>query len=227
VLAAAFANAAMRLYVGITDHDWYRFLSGRPDLDEVNFWQPSGSRTFRVLQPGEPLLFKLHSPLNFIVGGGFLARYSPLPVEIAWDAFGQKNGAVSLEEILGTPSSASLTPAAIEWHHAIYCKLIGDSTMVQLTNIHSLSDFQRNTKEHLKRLKRSGDPEVLTVNGKAELVVQDARSYQKLLNQAAEAEAIEILKRRLKAVARSAKSRPLEEVLEELGRKYESPRKRA
>jgi PHD/YefM family antitoxin component YafN of YafNO toxin-antitoxin module len=99
--------------------------------------------------------------------------------------------------------------------------------MVQLTNIHSLSDFQRNTKEHLKRLKRSGDPEVLTVNGKAELVVQDARSYQKLLNQAAEAEAIEILKRRLKAVARGTKSRPLAEVLEDLGRKYESPRKRA
>jgi PHD/YefM family antitoxin component YafN of YafNO toxin-antitoxin module len=99
--------------------------------------------------------------------------------------------------------------------------------MVQLTNIHSLSDFQRNTKEHLKRLKRSGDPEVLTVNGKAELVVQDARSYQKLLNQAAEAEAVEILKRRLKAVARRAKSRPLAEVLEDLGRKYESPRKRA
>ncbi len=99
--------------------------------------------------------------------------------------------------------------------------------MVQLTNIHSLSDFQRNTKEHLKRLKRSGDPEVLTVNGKAELVVQDARSYQKLLNQAAEAEAVEVLKRRLKAVARGAKSRPLEDVLEDLGRKYESPRKRA
>jgi PHD/YefM family antitoxin component YafN of YafNO toxin-antitoxin module len=99
--------------------------------------------------------------------------------------------------------------------------------MVQLTNIHSLSDFQRNTKEHLKRLKRSGDPEVLTVNGKAELVVQDARSYQKLLNQAAEAEAVEILKRRLKAVARGVKSRPLAKVLDDLGRKYESPRKRA
>ncbi len=99
--------------------------------------------------------------------------------------------------------------------------------MVQLTNIHSLSDFQRNTKEHLKRLKRSGNPEVLTVNGKAELVVQDARSYQKLLNQAAEAEAIEILKRRLKAVSRGAKSRPLAKVLDDLARKYESPRKRA
>lgn len=89
----------MRLYVGITDRDWYQFLDARPGLDEVNFWQPSGSRAFRVLQPGEPFLFKLHSPANFIVGGGFLARYSPLPVELAWDAFGEKNGAASLEEM--------------------------------------------------------------------------------------------------------------------------------
>jgi putative restriction endonuclease len=89
----------MRVYVGITDHDWYQFLSARPAIDEVNFWQPSGSRAFRVLQPGEPFVFKLHSPENFIVGGGFLARYSPLPVELAWEAFGQKNGAGSLEEM--------------------------------------------------------------------------------------------------------------------------------
>jgi len=89
----------MKLYVGITDNDWYQFLSRRRGLDEVNFWQPSGSRTFRVLQPGEPFLFKLHSPDNFVVGGGFLARYSQLPVELAWDAFGENNGAASLEEM--------------------------------------------------------------------------------------------------------------------------------
>ena len=43
----------MKLYVGITDRDWYQFLSTRPGLDEVNFWQPSGSRAFRVLKPGD------------------------------------------------------------------------------------------------------------------------------------------------------------------------------
>jgi PHD/YefM family antitoxin component YafN of YafNO toxin-antitoxin module len=99
--------------------------------------------------------------------------------------------------------------------------------MVQLTDIHSLSDFQRNTKEHLQRLKRSGRPEVLTVNGKAEVVVQDARSYQKLLDRAAEAEAVEILRERLKTMGRGGKGRSLEDTLEDLGRKYESPRKRA
>lgn len=54
--------------------------------------------------------------------------------------------------------------------------------MLDLNNIHSLSDFNRNSKEHIERLKESGEPEVLTVNGKAELVVQDAESYQELLN---------------------------------------------
>jgi putative restriction endonuclease len=88
----------MRLNIAITDRDWFDFLSERADkLDEVNFWQPTGSRVFRVLRPGEPFLFKLHSPYNFIVGGGFFARFSPLPVELAWDAFGVKNGAASLD----------------------------------------------------------------------------------------------------------------------------------
>ncbi len=33
----------MKLYVGVTDNDWYRFLSQLPNVDEVNFWQPEGS----------------------------------------------------------------------------------------------------------------------------------------------------------------------------------------
>lgn len=82
---------AMKLWAGVTDKDWYEYLAlQRPD--EVNFWQPSGTRTFKVLQPGEPFLFKLHSPDNFIVGGGFFVRYSALPASLAWDAFARKNG---------------------------------------------------------------------------------------------------------------------------------------
>jgi PHD/YefM family antitoxin component YafN of YafNO toxin-antitoxin module len=46
----------------------------------------------------------------------------------------------------------------------------------------SLTDFQRNTKSHLRRLKTSGRPEVLTVNGKAELIVQDAAAYEEMLD---------------------------------------------
>ena len=45
-------------------------LASQPGLDEVNFWQPGSNTQFRALSPGELLLFKLHSPDNFIVGGG-------------------------------------------------------------------------------------------------------------------------------------------------------------
>ncbi|MDO8477177.1 MAG: hypothetical protein Q7W02_13465 [Candidatus Rokubacteria bacterium] len=89
----------MRAYVAVTDRDWYRFLRDRPDLDEVNFWQPGGDRLFRTLKPGEPFLFKLHYPENKIVGGGMFAHSSILDSRLAWDAFGEKNGARSYDEM--------------------------------------------------------------------------------------------------------------------------------
>ena len=89
----------MRFFVGVTDYDWYRFLAGGANLDEVNFWQPSGGVEFKALQPGELFLFKLHSPRNFIAGGAFFAHWSQLPVSLAWEAFGEKNGVRSLGEM--------------------------------------------------------------------------------------------------------------------------------
>ena len=62
--------------------------------------------------------------------------------------------------------------------------------MINLTDIHSLSDFQRNTRAHVEHLKDTGRPLVLTVHGQAELVVQHADAYQKLLDLAANAAAI-------------------------------------
>jgi putative restriction endonuclease len=89
----------MRIFVGVTDGDWFEQLSLLPNIDEVNFWQPSGSTKFRALSPGELFLFKLHSPRNFIVGGGLFAHFSALPVSLAWAAFEIKNGARSLPEM--------------------------------------------------------------------------------------------------------------------------------
>ena len=83
----------MRFFVAITDSDWFTYLSSQESLKEVNFWQPSGNRRFRALQPGEPFLFKLHSPLNFIVGGGFFRHFTILPVSFAWNTFTTSNGA--------------------------------------------------------------------------------------------------------------------------------------
>jgi HNH endonuclease len=104
----------MKLWIGVTDKNWFDHLS-RFAPDEVNFWQPSGSKTFRVLQSGEPFLFKLHSPNNFIVGGGFFVRYSALPASLAWDAFQRKNGVDSFDELVARvrryrPNDDSLDP---------------------------------------------------------------------------------------------------------------------
>ena len=71
--------------MAVTDGDWFRFLSFVPDVDEVNFWQPTGGRSFRALEPGEPLLFKLHAPVNAIAGGGFFAGHSVVPASLAWE----------------------------------------------------------------------------------------------------------------------------------------------
>lgn len=89
----------MNAYIGVTDWDWFDLLRRQNDLEEVNFWQPGGSRMFRVLKPGELFLFKLHSPRNFIVGGGIFAHSSLLPINLAWDSFGIANGATSLTQM--------------------------------------------------------------------------------------------------------------------------------
>lgn len=72
--------------------------------------------------------------------------------------------------------------------------------MVNLKDIYSLTEFQRNAKEHVRHLKETGRPEVLTINGRAELVVQDAEAYQQLLDLAAHAEAIVGIQRGLKGM---------------------------
>lgn len=56
--------------------------------------------------------------------------------------------------------------------------------MIHLDDIHSLTEFARNTKAFAKKLKKTGRPVVLTVNGRVEFVVQEAHEYQHLLNMA-------------------------------------------
>ncbi len=89
----------MRAYIGITDKNWYEILASTPKLEEVNFWQPGGNRLFQAIQEGELFLFKLHSPEDFIVGGGVFAYSSLLPVSLAWESFGVGNGALSQAEM--------------------------------------------------------------------------------------------------------------------------------
>ena len=81
-------------------------------------------------------------------------------------------------------------------------------------DIHSLSNFKRNTPEFLRQLKETGHPVVLTINGKAELVVQDSASYQKLIEMAERAERMDALRVSIEEM-RAGKGIPAEDVLAE------------
>ena len=87
--------------------------------------------------------------------------------------------------------------------------------MVQLTEISSLTEFRRNAAEAVKRLKKTGRPHVLTVNGRAEIVVQDVVSYQRMLDALERAEAIEGIRRGIESAERG-EGRPVEEIFAEI-----------
>ena len=96
--------------------------------------------------------------------------------------------------------------------------------MLDITkDIQAMTTFRRNPAQFVKRLKKTKRAIVLTVNGKAELVVQDAAAYQRLLDIAAEASEEEGI-RQGEDDLRNGRSRPAHEVFDELRAKYGMPR---
>src|SRR5689334_21190810 len=91
-------------------------------------------------------------------------------------------------------------------------------------DIQSLSHFKRKTAETLARMKKTGNPIVLTVNGKAEIVVQDAAAYQRLVEQAERAEMLEFLEESRKDLE-AGRTVSAREALEKLARKHRIGRK--
>jgi putative restriction endonuclease len=85
-------------YLGITDNNWFEYLRQNQINDDVNFWVPS-ARPHMGVEPGSLWLLKLHSPLNFIAGVGVFMHYSVLPLQMAWDAFGMRNGVPTLDAL--------------------------------------------------------------------------------------------------------------------------------
>jgi hypothetical protein len=90
--------------------------------------------------------------------------------------------------------------------------------MISVQDIRSLTDFQRHTKAHLKRLKASGRPTVLTVNGKAELIVQDAAAFGEMLD------AIRGIQRGLVAMQEGT-GKPFRDALDEVRARHRIPRR--
>ena len=85
--------------------------------------------------------------------------------------------------------------------------------MLDITNTRSLTDFNRNSREHVKWLCQTGKPALLTVNGEAAIVVQDAAAYQELLRKADYADSVEAIRIGMAAHERE-EGVPLREALE-------------
>lgn len=86
-------------------------------------------------------------------------------------------------------------------------------------DIQAMTTFRRNPAKFMKHLKETKRPLVLTVNGKAEAVVQDAEAYQRLLDIAAQADAREGMRQGLDDV-KKGRVRPAREALETFRRNH-------
>ncbi len=86
--------------------------------------------------------------------------------------------------------------------------------MLNITkDIQAMTTFRRNPGKFMKQLKKSKKPLVLTINGKAEAVVQDAEAYQRLLDIAARADALEGIRQGAEDM-KKRRMRPAREALE-------------
>ena len=94
--------------------------------------------------------------------------------------------------------------------------------MLSLSDIHPLSEFQRSAKAILAKLKETKAPMVLTVNGKAAAVVQDAESYQQLLDRSCLLESIAGIRKSIEEFEQG-EGMPLKEAWKELKEKYGLP----
>jgi len=79
--------------------------------------------------------------------------------------------------------------------------------MLDTRQIHSLSDFVRNSKAHVARLKETGTPEVLTINGRAEVVMLDTATYENLMERLQNAESVASLRAHMARARKSAPTR--------------------
>src|SRR5262244_938108 len=119
---------AVRLLVAVTDRDWFEHVRTRPALSEVNFWAP-GAAPFGALEAGELFLFKLHAPLNLIVGGGVFTYANTLPCSLAWEAFHEGNGATSLADMRQRIIKYRRVDAGVREDFSIGCRIAAPVTL--------------------------------------------------------------------------------------------------
>ena len=91
--------------------------------------------------------------------------------------------------------------------------------MIDAREVHPLTDFLRNHKAQVAHLKETKTPELLTVNGRAEVVVQDAKSYQEMLDRLRHMETIAAIREGIASAGRG-ELKPAEQVYAEMKAKY-------
>ncbi|MDB9310996.1 type II toxin-antitoxin system Phd/YefM family antitoxin [Aphanizomenon sp. CS-733/32] len=94
--------------------------------------------------------------------------------------------------------------------------------MFSLSDIHPLSEFQRGAKMFLNKLKETKSPIVLTVNGKAAAVVQDAESYQKMIDRLEVLESVAKIRKSINEFEQG-EGMPLNQAFAEFKEKYGIP----
>ncbi len=91
--------------------------------------------------------------------------------------------------------------------------------MIDLREVRSVTEFQRNLKDYVGRLKENKTPMVLTVNGRAEVIVQDAASYQALLDRLERAETVAAIRQGIEQFERG-KGIPLKQAERRLRKRH-------
>jgi PHD/YefM family antitoxin component YafN of YafNO toxin-antitoxin module len=99
----------------------------------------------------------------------------------------------------------------------------GRCVLIDLEEVRSFTDFQRHVKDYVKHLKETRSPLVLTIKGKAALIVQDVESYQEMVQRIDRMEAVEAIRRAMEEFERG-EGRPAREAFEELRQKHDIPR---
>lgn len=89
-----------------------------------------------------------------------------------------------------------------------------------IRDIQSVSVFKRDASKILKQLKKTKQPVILTVNGKADAVIMDAESYQNLVEAKEYAESVAVLKERIEELNSGGECQTMEEVFSELAKEY-------
>jgi PHD/YefM family antitoxin component YafN of YafNO toxin-antitoxin module len=100
---------------------------------------------------------------------------------------------------------------------------LGSDLNTSSKDVQAMETFRRSPEKFVKHLRQTRQPIILTVNGKAEAVLQDPETYQRLLDIAAQIDAREGIRQGLED-AKRGRIRPAREALEAMRRRHGIPR---